>query len=490
MSIISSVDKAKIEESPQKFNIIPRLLLIIFTLYIFFLIILNSFVVIEKSVLKYSVIVIPVFALSIFIAHKRSISPKAFLIGIFTAAFISKALIVIVSHTQPVSDFKMFYDCAVALVNGRKGWSQWDYFSDWAYQTGPITYYAILMKIFGTGLLPLQLCNCFFMAGTNTFIYLIARKISNEGAARSAAFLYLFYPAPYFLAPVLTNQHFAACMFFAAIYILMLDTFHFAIRGVLGGIIAALGNAVRPLGVVVIAAFIVWGIIELIRAKKIINIGIVLIMTLAYSISTWGISSYLIHEDISPYGLANNFPLWKFVVGLNEKSVGQYSLQDQTDIFFIKDKIARDDMAKRTIKERLSIGPKSMTIFMIKKQAVMWASVDTLKWGFYAYKDNALVPPENFGVIENRVLKTEKMYYFTALLVLTFGMIIMIIRKKNIASLTQYIMLLLMAYFAVHIFIEIQVRYRYFAMISVFILLSFGVQYFVEGCKALKIRVG
>lgn len=461
-------------------GLITKALMVIFTLYIMFLIVLNSFVIHEKGALKYIIIVAPIFIVCIFVANKLNLSPKVYLIGIFTIAFTLKAIIVIITDTQPVSDFKMFYDCAVALQNGEKGWSKWVYFSDWAYQTGSITYYAILMKIFGTGLLPLKLCNCFFMAGTNTLIYLMAKKITTEAAARSVALLYMFYPAPYFLAPVLTNQHFAAFMFFAGIYILMLDKPNLAVKGLLAGVIVALGNAVRPLGMVVIIALVVWGLLELIRTKKIINVGLVSIMIITYFISTWGISSYLVHENISPYGLANNFPLWKFVIGLNEKSFGQYYPEDQNNIFNIKDKKIRDDVAKKAIKERLSIGSKRMTNLMIKKQEVMWASMDTLRWGFYVYKDDVLVLPEGLKGIENRALKTEKIYYSTALLLLAFGIISLLIRKKNISSSAQYVMLLLMAYYFVHILIEVQVRYRYFAMISLFILMSYGVQFVIQ----------
>ncbi|EGD46376.1 hypothetical protein Cpap_0315 [Ruminiclostridium papyrosolvens DSM 2782] len=485
-----SIQKDKIQISeiiPQKLDMLTKLVLMIFTAYIMFLTLLNiGYVFHLKGTFKYIIIVVPVFVACIFIANKLRISKKAFLICIFILAFCTKALIAITAGTRPVSDFKTFYDCAVALQSGNKSWSKWTYFSDWAYQTGPITYYAILIKIFGTGLLPLKLCNCAFMAGTNTLIYLIARKITNEYAARSVALLYVFYPAPYFLASVLTNQHFAAFMFYATIYVLMISKFNFWVRALLGGIIAALGNAVRPLGTVIIAAAIVWCIIELIRTKKVVTIGLVLIMMVTYSTALWGISSYLIHEDISPYGLSNNFPLWKFVVGLNEKTSGQYSLEDQSNIFYIDDKHMRDTIAKATIKERINIGPKRMLKFMVKKQEVMWGSMDTLRWGFYIYKNKQLVPPEDLKIIENRLLKTEKVYYLFALLVLALGTISLIRQKKNINSVALYVILLLMGYFFVHMLIEVQVRYRYFALISVFILLAYGVQYLVDKYAVLK----
>lgn len=472
----------------QKLHILPKIFLIITAIYILFIIVLNTYVVVTEDALKYAIIALPVIAGCFFLGYKLKISPRTFLVGIFVAALITKAVMAILTKTVPVSDFNTFYSCAVKLFNGDKSWSESSYFSDWAYQTGPITYYAFLMKLFGTtAILPLKLTNCIFMAGTNTFIYLLARKITNERAARTAALVYMLYPAPYFLTSVLTNQHFAACMFMAAIYVLQSDRLNLVVRGVLAGVFASLGNMVRPLGILIIAALIVWAVIELIRSKKFISILTAAVMLTVYLAGNWGLSSALKYEEISPYGLANNFPLWKFVVGLNSDTYGQFSYNDQNDIFYMKDKAKRNEVALATIKQRLKIGSQKLTEFFVIKQRIMWADLDTLRWAFYELNEKGgLKPPKNFGINENRALKTERIYYFLVYILLFIGLVIVIKRKKNISSTAIYIMLLLMAYYFIHIFIEIQMRYRYFATILVFILLSYGIEYSMEKIKRLK----
>ncbi len=466
----------------EKNNWVTKIILLLFAAYVLFLVALNIYVVINESMLKYLILVLPVWLGCIFIAYRFRVSPKIFIIGILTASFILKGITVAMNNIEPVSDFKMFYDCAVALYKGNTGWSKWTYFSDWAYQTGPIAYYALLMKIFGTGLLPLKLCNCALMAGTNVLIYLIARKITNEGAARAAALLYLFYPAPYFLAPVLTNQHFAAFMFFAAIYIFMAVRMNIVVKGLLCGVITALANVLRPLGLLIFAALILWVIFQIIRTRKLVTLVLASIMLVTFMLTTWSVSAYFVSSGISPYGLSNNFPLWKFVVGLNEQTSGQYSLEDQTKIFYMEDKAQRDIVAKRVIKERLSIGFNRMLEFMVKKQEVMWASTDTLRWGYYVVKDNGLVPQDSIKHIEHRLIKSEKIYYTLAMVLMFIGIIYIIWRRKKMNSLSLYIIFLLMAFYSVHLLIEVQVRYRYFAMICVYILISYGISFFAEIC--------
>ncbi len=470
-----------------KDKILTVFIITVLTIYILFLNILNIYTVIDQSVYKYMIIVIPIILLCSLLAYKIEVSPVIFLVGIFLISFMLKAIFVLVTNTQPVSDFKGFYDYAARLANGDTSWSKWSYFSVWAYQTGPISYYAILMKIFGTGLLPLKLSNCFFMAGTNSLIYLIARKITGEKAARCSALLYMCYPTTFFLAPVLSNQQFAAFMFFAAIYVLMIGKVNWALRGIISGVLAALGNVVRPIGAVVVVALIVWGIIELIENRKLVIVKTIAVFLIVYLITLWGVSSYLINKDISPYGLSNNFPLWKFVVGLNYKTTGQFSYEDQNNIFIIQDSEKRNEAARAAIKERLSISPKQMSIFLIKKQWIMWGGMDTLRWTFYVYKDGKLVLPEGFERLENRMLKTEKMYYFSVLLLLLIGLI-HVLKKKNCNTTTLYLSLLLLAYYFAHILIEVQVRYRYFAMIAVFILLSHGAQFIFEKFKLINVK--
>ena len=58
------------------------------------------------------------------------------------------------------------YDAACQLARGSREYLQTDYFYNWAYQTGFVAYEALVVRLFGEGLLPLQVLNAVWMAGT------------------------------------------------------------------------------------------------------------------------------------------------------------------------------------------------------------------------------------------------------------------------------------------------------------------------------------
>lgn len=462
------------------------LILAIFSLYLIYL---NFWCLVEYNVLIYAIIVIPVFAVVYLIAYKINISPLAFAITILVLAFLSKGLFVIIVDTKPVSDFNTFYQNAIKLLNGDKSFGHTFYFKTWAYQTGPVIYYSAIMKVFGTGLLPLKLVNSFFMAGTNALIYLIARKISNDYTARFVSFLYLLYPAPYFLAAVLTNQHFAACMFFAAIYILLSERLNFSLRGVLAGVLMSAGNTVRPLGIVIIAAAIIWGIVETIRWKKVAKTGMVVLLLITYLLVNFGISTMVKRADINPEGLTNNFPLWKFVVGFNYDSKGQFSYEDQNKIFYIQDLNQRNTVSRQVIKERLSIGPHKLVNLINTKQITMWAGFDTLRWEFYQQIDGKMLPSKELENFEPAILRIEKVYYIFAFVLMLFGLCKIFVNKR-VQSEVTLLTILLLCYLGVHVLIEIQVRYRYFAVILIFILAAKGSELLFHNFNGYKEKYG
>ncbi|ACL75662.1 glycosyltransferase family 39 protein [Ruminiclostridium cellulolyticum] len=460
-------------------DVLNKTIIIIMAVLTAYLLYLNFLYSAYNNALIYTLLVVPTVFIIYLLAYKINISPLAFFITIFVLAFFSKGLIAITSNTLPISDFNTFYNCAVRLINGDKSFGHGFYFTSFAYQTGPVIYYSMIMKLFGTGLLPLKLVNCFFMAGSNSLVYLIARKISNDYTARFAALLYLLYPAPYFLAPVLTNQHFAACMFLLSIYLLLETRINFPLRNLTAGIVLSFGNTVRPLGVVILGGVVVWAITQSIRDKKLVRIGGSVIMIAAYLLMSFTFSTIVKKANINPEGLNNNYPLWKFVVGFNYETKGTFSYPDQNEIFYIDDFEKRNEVSKRVIKERISISPAKMFNLINTKQKIMWSNFDTMKWGFYDKVDNHLVPSEILKKYELPILKTEKMYYILAFM-LMFAGLFLTLRKKTETGIVL-IASILGCYFAAHAIIEVQVRYRYFAIMLVFVLAAKGSELLMSG---------
>lgn len=456
-----------------KVSVSSKLIILVLAIFVSYLILLNLVCSVYTNAVLYAIIVAPVFAAILFLSSKINILPAPFAIMVFIMAFLIKGVFAAMIDTPPISDFNTFYKYAILLTQGDKSFGQLFYFKTWAYQTGPVIYYSAIMKMFGTGLLPLKLVNCFFMAGSNMLVYLIARKVSNDFTARFVALLYLVYPAPYFLTPVLTNQHFAACMFLAGIYVLMLGSMNLILRGILAGLLMSVGNAVRPLGLLIAAAVIIWSLIQAVSFRKTATLVMTAVLLVVYLSGSFGLSAAVRRTEINPEGLRNNFPLWKFVIGFNQNSKGQFNYDDQNNIFLIEDFSKRNSAALETIKKRISIEPYKMISFIGTKVNLMWAEFDTMMWGFYEKEDGKLKASKEIQRIEPIILRIEKIFYFQVFILLLIGLVRSLL-SQGIKSEILLVSVILLCFFSVHLLIEIQVRYRYFAVLLVFVLAAKG----------------
>jgi hypothetical protein len=468
----------------KKFKKILENLLIIACLIYIGIITISNIVVFIKFKVFFYVIPVVIFIIILYMLV-RLIKVKAiyFAIGVFILAFVLKAIIAVCYNTPPISDFGHFYDAALKASNGDFSFSTNRYFSLWAYQTGIVAYYAILIKIFGSGILALKIVNCLFIAGANVIIYLIARKLVSEKYARFIAALYLFYPAPFFLASVLTNQHVSNFFILTGVYI-FISKQKIPIRGiVMSSSLIALGNVMRPQAIVVIMAIvgsILFQIISNIRDKK---LNIKLIKTIAsflfiYIIITQGLSFGIKGIGLNDNGLKNTFPLYKFVLGLNPKTNGTYSQEDASKLTSIREPKIRDKKAIEIIKLRLS-DHKNLAFLILKKQIVMWAGLDSsTEWGFRFLEDtgvNILGRNVTYNLFNAIIQKIEKTIYIFIFSMSAFGILLGYKRHKNVDIFTMFTLIILIN-FVLYSLIEIQPRYRDFQMFFIFIIGAIGIE--------------
>ncbi len=464
---------------------VSKLLILIAAIFVISIVVLNIGKIISTGAYFYVLAVIPVVTFLLFLAARTNILPIPFVITIFLAALLLKGVFVILVNTAPVSDFSVFYSTALELVQGRKALEQNLYFKTWAYQTGPVIYYAGLIKIFGAGLLPLKLINCVFMAGSNTLIYLLARKVSKDFTARFVSLLYLFYPAPYLISSVLTNQHLAAFLFLAAIYVLLSTRINLITGAITGALLISFGNAVRPLGLLMVASVTLWCILRAFHDKSIARVIVATILIIVYIAGNTGLSYIVKFTGINTEGLQNNFPLWKFVIGLNHQSKGLYSYDDYKNIFLISDFQERNEKAINAIKERISVEPHKLAELLGNKVYIMWAEFDTLMWAFYKQVEGGLRAPPEVEKIEPMVLNFEKGFYLIIFILLGIGLISEL-TNRIVSAEFMLLSILLLCFFGIHLFIEIQVRYRYFAIIIIFILAARGSEFLFRFFRSYK----
>lgn len=468
-------------------NRLEKMLIVICLIYMGLITISNSVVFIIYKVFLYAIPVILVIAILYIFVRFIKVKVLYFAVGIFILAFVLKALVAVCFNAPPSSDFLNFYNAALKAASGDFSFASDKYFSLWSYQSGIVGYYAVLIKMFGSGILALKMVNCLFIAGVSVYIYLIARKIVSEKHARLIALLYLFYPATFFLASVLTNQHVSNFLILSGVY-MFINRQKMPIKGILfsAGFIA-LGNAMRPQAIVVILAIVgslLFEIVTDIRDKKtnIKLIKTIFSFLLIYIIMNQGLSFGVKQIGLNDNGLKNTFPLYKFVVGLNDKTNGTYSQEDADQLTTIKNSKIRNEKAIRIIKERLA-NPKTVAILIIKKQVVMWAGMDiSTEWEF-GYLENTGLKILGINVAYDSFIdiiqKLEKAYYIVILLAAFYG-ILKGHRRYNDYNKLSIITLTIIINFVVYSLIEIQPRYRDFQMIFIFIIAAIGMELFEE----------
>ena len=178
---------------------------------------------------------------------------------------------------------------------------------------------------------------------------------------------------------VLSNQHFSALLIYLGLFILISSKIKISDfkRYVLSGVLISLGNIIRPEGIITILSIFIYFLfmIKKLGLKKIVKSFLTLVIS--YYAVFLVVSNLFIVTGLSPNGLKNNDPYWKFVLGLNYESKGSY---DESDTYVLNNKEASLEL----IKERIMINPLKLIDLFFAKSDRFWNS-STLSWTFNDY---------------------------------------------------------------------------------------------------------
>jgi len=406
---------------------------------------------------------------------------RGFASVLFLVRFALSLFFILWLSSQPVQDFATMYTAAGQLAEGSRAYLDNIYFFNWAYQSAFVAYEALVITLFGNSLLPLQLLNAVWLAGTNVLVYLIAKRFLPEKAAMTAGVLYAIYPAPLFLAGVLTNQHLSVFLLYSALYLLLGK--ELTPRRTLGaGTIMALGNAMRPIGVIIMLAAVLWLLIRALYRAALRSALHGLYVAASYFAVGAALSGLIVVTGINPEGLSNNQPMWKFVVGLNQDSSGCWNRTDYETYLSLPTQEAHEAMTE-AVKERLSVGPAALADLARRKSAVMWAGNEDLYWGFGHLDQDAaaLTFPVtlSWNSIQLLLGSLDKGVYLLAFGLALMGLLLRL-RKSEQCGQSLPLVLLLCGYYAVHLIVEVQSRYRYFLMPCVFLLAGIAISEFLS----------
>lgn len=410
-------------------------------------------------------------------------SARRFALVLFLAVLAGKGIFAAAVDTRPISDFAVLYDAAVRLAQGGVSLSGEHYFDMWPYQSGFVAYMAVLIRLFGANVLFLKLTNALYAALTSVAVYALARRFASEEGARGAALLYTLYPGTWLLLPVLTNQHLAELLFALALYLYTTPGRGLKKRlGLAGaaGAVLALANAIRPVAIVALAAGGCLMVLEMLRERKSGLRGVrdalvrLILFAAVYAVVMWGLGGLVraagIHED----GLVSNCPEWKFVCGLNEQTRGGYSGSDEAWVFGSENP---RETAREIALERIKIPLNQLLALFGNKISDLWGKFEPTAWAMtenVAEQIDASPLPVSAEQVKQGFERLACGSYTLCFLLIALGGAAALRGDSRKAETARMLALVALAYFGVHLFIEIQTRYRSLMYVAAFPLAAVG----------------
>lgn len=400
-------------------------------------------------------------------------------------SLVTRLLFVFSVKTPVSSDFLLIYNAAQDVISGDFSWLRNPFFAVWRYQIPFVYYEAVILKLFGTEQ-ALRIINVFFMTGTNLLIYFIAKRIASPRAALICALLYSVYPAPILLSSVLTNQHISLFFFMLGIYFLLQNSRLYYKAA--SGFFLFMGNLMRPEGAVIILSIVLYLFITMKPDKKRF-IGILKqtsLLLITFLVMIHLTDSFFRITGATPQGITNAFPEWKFVLGLDSEAKGVYN-EKNAHIISISDPEQRKQEALRVISALLQAN-KNLPGFFYEKSKLMWANFELSSWSLsHIENERPLFGSSTtftYGKLIKFILEFEKCEYLMLLTAVVFSCLLLLIgkisRKKHVSGMCFLFVCLYSLNYTIYLFIEIQVRYRYFIMPFIFILSAVAIQYTVK----------
>ena len=395
----------------------------------------------------------------------KKLKDNKFIIGLFLFAFILRVIIILVVDTPIISDFKTMYEAALEIVKGTSDYKDSLYFLTWGYQMGHVLYQSILLSIINSVVF-LKIMNALISSLTIVFLYLIMKRVVNIKIAKISSIFYSVFLFPLLLNTVLTNQFLPLLLILIAIYLFIsIDKGKYLLKAIIIGLLLGISNILRSEGIVIITALLLYSFYLIIKKVNIKKTIITFILIVCSYMAIFNITSYaLIKTDISPNGLKNMNPTWKFVLGFNYETSGMYSSSD-AEIY-----ATDQDKAGEIVKERLSEWEKIPVLFL-KKIKILWFNSD-LSW--------------SLGYLENKTLVsvlTVINQIFIIILDLLALLSVPLLFKKNRSNIQVLITLILFVYFGVYLLIEVMPRYAYPLQAFLLILASISLNYIYEKVK-------
>ena len=450
----------------MKYNILAKIFMYL-TIFVF------SIITIIFLSRNYFIFALLAYVIVLFISLKMNI--KRFPLFLFIISLLIRLAVIFIVNLSQQADIWIMLDAAKKFAVNDYSFSNLPYFSTWGYQTGFVIYQGLILKLFKNEFV-LKILNAVFSSLTTVLVYLISKKFTSEKSAKIVSLLYMILPMPLLLNPILNNHILSALLMYIGIMFIIKE--EKTIKDyIFASILIAIGNILRPEGIIVVFSLIVFEIIK-INKKTIFDISKKIFVFLVVYLSINSFSSFLIQKTgINEVGLKNNNPLWKFVLGFNHDTCGYYSYDDEKYSYSEKEEM-------EVIKDRVLTSPSKLTKLFTCKIDYFWLLSKPSTGEFAAKEFNFMNIKINAEKLNDIVINFNTYIYIITLFMCFIGVIFN--RNKIIQNNSIFFVIMMIVTFFVYLLIELRVRYTYFIVISIFILSSYGYDYVLNYISKLK----
>lgn len=384
-----------------------------------------------------------------------------FTLWLFLTAFAVHLAWVLWLDQQPQSDFSVLYTVAEYLLRGDLSFNREIYFVLWSYQLPFVALEAALIRIWHDPMC-IQIFNCLCAAGSVCLIYDLLRGMVRVSAARTAALCLVAFPTIGAMSVLLTNQCSSAFFLILGVWLVCGQAGKKlgVARWPLAGLAIRVGDLLRPEGVIVLVALLAYGVFCVVRhpqrAKQ--TALAALLLAAAYLLAGTAADQAVIRTGLSPYGVGNQLPQWKFVCGTNFQTNGGYA---EDDFLLLADTLDEhhlpteqtDEVFRELMTERLSRPLGDWAELLRNKLDRFWKIPGT-EW---AFADMTKQSDEFRGIIRPAIEEFDRTIYWLSLMLAMAGLLV---RNREPKHLVCYFVFF--AAFAAFLPIEVQPRYAYF----------------------------
>lgn len=396
-------------------------------------------------------------------------------------------------NVVPVSDFRTFDAVATQIVNHNIAGN--NYVSNFPHVIGYSTFLSVFYRIFGCKVIVAQLLNIALGCGISVTLFFIGRKIFNEKCGYVAAIVWALWPSHIMYNSLVASEelftflNLLCILFFIYVVKYKDNNYKFIILFVILGVLCAIANAVRPLGLVlIIAAGIFYFIfIEINNGSVKSRAGIKIIAYSALFISyflTSSCVSYLIsntlQQDVAkkPIGFST-------FVGSNIKYGGAWNIEDAKVLMELMEKYGNkpqdihDELLERAIDRYKSQSLQNLSL-LLKKHRTMWTTDNDILVYIKAGLDTEKPSRIDFLWNYKRLSIINNLYYYMVLVFCVISSYIMIKKfmvNSEYECQATFLLIFISGMIAVHMIVEVAGRYHYpavpiFALVSSYSLVN------------------